>query len=195
MAVDDIEGGHLEGRGHLVLDDLDPGAGTDGRVLVLERLQAADVKAHGGIKFESVAARGPAVAETADFHADLVDEDDSGMGFMDGPREAAHGVGHETGVAADLGVAHIALEFGLGNQGRHGVDHHELNGGGAHQHISDVEGLFAVVRLGNNQVVSVDAEGAGVRHVESVFGVDEGAGASALLAFSDEVQRESRFAR
>ena len=44
---------------------------------------------------------------------------------------------------------------------------------GAHQHVGDLERLLAGVRLGDQQLVDVHAEVAGVRGVERVLGVDE----------------------
>src|SRR5699024_1860921 len=57
-AVEDVELGLLEGRGHLVLDDLDPGAVADRVGAGLEGLDAADVHAHGGVELERLAAGG-----------------------------------------------------------------------------------------------------------------------------------------
>ena len=44
----------------------------------------------------------------------------------------------------------------------------------ADEHLGDLERLLAVVRLGDEQVVRVDAELLGVLGVERVLGVDEG---------------------
>src|SRR5690606_40753544 len=62
----------LERRRDFVLDDLDPGFVADDLVALLDRADAADVQAHGGIELERVAARGSfGVAEhDADLHAE-----------------------------------------------------------------------------------------------------------------------------
>jgi hypothetical protein len=52
---------------------------------------------------------------------------------------------------------------------------------GAHQRVGDFQRLLAGVGLGNQQVLEIDAELAGVNGVERVLGVDEGADAAALL--------------
>ena len=114
---------------------------------------------------------------------------------MDGAREAAHGVRHEAGMAAYLRFAHVAFKFGLRNEGRHGVDHHKVNRAGAHQHVGNVQCLFAVVGLRDEQLVSIDAKALGVGHVKGVFGVDKGAGAAHALALGDDVQGKGGFAR
>src|SRR3712207_2495299 len=51
-AVQDVELRLLEGRGHLVLDDLHPRAVTHRVGAVLEGLDAPDVQAHGGVRSE-----------------------------------------------------------------------------------------------------------------------------------------------
>ena len=58
---------------------------------VLDGADAADVEAHRGVELERVAAgRGLGVAEhDADLHADLVDEDDDGVGALDVAGELA----------------------------------------------------------------------------------------------------------
>src|SRR5207302_3082678 len=50
LAVDDVELGLLERRGHLVLDHLDPGAVADHLAGVLEALDAPDVEPHRGVE-------------------------------------------------------------------------------------------------------------------------------------------------
>ena len=114
---------------------------------------------------------------------------------MDSAGETAHGVGHEPGMAAHLGFAHVAFQLGLGNQGRHRVDDHHIHRAGAHQHVRDVQGLFAVIRLGDEQFVGVHAQAPGIGHIQGVLGVHKGAGAPQLLTFSDDVQGERGFAR
>ena len=93
----------------------------------------------------------------------------------DGAGELAQRLAHEPGLHAHVGVAHLALELGLGDQGGHRVDDHHVDGAGADQRLDDLEGLLAGVRLGDEQIVGADAELAGVADVEGVLGVDEGA--------------------
>ena len=55
-------------------------------------------------------------------------------------------------------------------------------------------GLLAVVRLGDEQVIGLDAEFSGVARVQRMLGIDEGGDAAALLGFGDDVQRQGRLA-
>ena len=75
----------LERRRDLVLDDLDLGFVADHFVARFNGTGTADIQAHGGIEFQGVAAsrRFRAAEHDADFHADLVDENDQGVGAVD----------------------------------------------------------------------------------------------------------------
>jgi hypothetical protein len=99
--------------------------------------------------------------------------------------QLAQGLAHQAGLQADVAVAHLALDLGLGRQGGDRVDHDHVDGAGAHEHVGDLQGLLAEVRLRDQQVVGAHAELAGVADVEGVLGVDEGAHAAALLGLGD----------
>ena len=98
-------------------------------------------------------------------------------------------------MTAHLALAHVAFQFGLRDEGGHGVHHHQVHGAGTHQHVGDVQGLLTVVGLGDEQLVGVDAQAPGVVHVQGVFGVHEGTGAAHFLAFGDDVQGKGGLAR
>ena len=66
---------------------------------------------------------------------------------------------------------------------------------GAHEHVGDLERLLAVVGLGHEQLVDVDADLLGVQRVHRVLGVDEGAHPSQLLRLGEHVVDERRLAR
>ena len=63
------------------------------------------------------------------------------------------------------------------------------------QCVGDLQRLLARVRLGDQQLLQIDAELARIGRVERMLGIDEGAGAAGLLRFSDGVQRQRRLAR
>src|SRR5262249_29723212 len=75
LAVEDVELGLLERRGHLVLHDLDLGPAADHGLGLLEGRDAADVEAHRGVELERAGARGGlGVAERrADLFAPVVE--------------------------------------------------------------------------------------------------------------------------
>ena len=81
-----------------------------------------------------------------------------------------------------MAVAHLAFELGARHQGRHLVDDQDVDRAGADQRIGDLQRLLPGVRLGDQQLVDIDAELAGVAGVERVLGIDEGAGAAAFWA-------------
>src|SRR5262249_8321068 len=129
LVVHNVELGVLEGRGDLVLDDAGAGAAAHGLLALLDRAGAADGDADGGGELEGAAAgRGLGGAvHHADLLADLVDEDDGAVAPGDDAGELAHGLGHEAGLEADDGLAHLALDLGLGDEGGDGVDDDEIN--------------------------------------------------------------------
>src|SRR5690606_3614417 len=196
-AVHDVELCLLEGRRHLVLDDLDARFVADDFVAFLDGTDASDVETDRRIELERVTTRGGfRVAEhDADLHADLVDEDDHAVGALDGGRELAQCLAHEACLQTRQRITHVAFDFGLGRERRDGVDDDEINGTRTHQGISDFECLLARVGLRDEQVFEVDAQLGGVLDVERVFGVDEGAGAAKLLHFGDDLQRKRGLAR
>ena len=78
--------------------------------------------------------------------------------FDSEPEQLAHGLGHQARLQADVRVAHLPLDLGPGHQRRHRVDHDDVEGRGAHQHVGDLERLLAGVRLGHQQLVDVHAQ-------------------------------------
>jgi len=97
---------------------------------------------------------------------------------------------HQTGLEAHVGVAHLALDLGLGGQGCHRVHHDHVNRAGTHQHVGNLQGLLASVGLGNEELGDVHPQLLGVLGVEGVLGVDEGAGAALLLGLGHHLQGE-----
>ena len=58
---------------------------------------------------------------------------------------------------------------------------------------AEVERLFAVVGLGDEQFVHLHAQGGGVVDVEGMLGVDEGGHTTGLLGLGDGMQGQRRF--
>ena len=197
LAVDDVELGLLEGRGDLVLRDLDADAVADRLDAVLERLDAADVEAHRGVELERPAARrGLGVAEhDADLLAQLVREDADRLGAVERAGELAERLRHQPGLQADVRVAHLALDLGLRRERGDRVDRDDRQRARADEELGDLERLLAGVGLRDEQLVDVDADPLGVDGVHRVLGVDEGADAAAALRLGDDVVDERRLAR
>jgi hypothetical protein len=136
------------------------------------------------------------VVEAAEHHADLlaqlVREDADRSGPVQRPRQLPEGLGHEAGLEADVGVAHLALDLRLRHQGRDRVDRDHVEGPRAHQEVGDLERLLAVVGLGDEELVGVDPDAARVGRVHRVLGVDEGGEAAPALRLRDDVVEERR---
>ena len=109
----DVELGSAERRRHLVLDHLDAGAIADHFVADLDRLDAAHVQTHGGIELERLTAGGGfRVAEHhADLLAQLVCENDSGLGLVDCARKLAECLRHQAGLHTHAGIAHVTFDL------------------------------------------------------------------------------------
>ena len=157
---------------------------------------AADVEADRGVETECPSAGGGfgGAEHDADFHAELVDEDDGGAGAVGGAAQLAEGSAHEPRLEPDVRVAHVAIELGLRDQGGDGVDDHEIDRAALDEDFGDVERLFAAVGLADEELFRVDAEVLRVVHVEGVLGVDERGGATLGLALGDGVEGERRLA-
>src|SRR5476649_1672794 len=197
FSIKDVEVGFLERRRDLVLDDLDLGFVADHFVARFDRAGTADVQAHGSVELQGVTAgrRFRAAEHDADFHADLVDEDDQRVGAVDRAGQLAQRLRHQTRLQARQRIAHVAFDFGAWRQRGHRVDDDQVDAARTDQRVADFQRLFAGVRLRDQQLVQVDAQFLCVADVQRVFGVDEGAGAAQLLHFSNSLQGQRGFAR
>ena len=91
-----------------------------------------------------------------------------------------------------MAVAHVALDLGLRHECGDGVDDDDVDGTAAHERVDDIECLLARIRLGDQEIIDVDAELRGVDRVERVLGIDEGGDAAVLLCLRDHVQGNRR---
>ena len=117
-----------------------------------------------------------------------------GVGLLDVGGQLAQGLAHQAGVQADHLVAHFAFDFGARGERGDRVDDDDVDRAGADQHVGDFKGLFAGIRLRDQQLADIDAELLGVLRIECVFGVDEGGDAAELLHFGDDLQTEGSLA-
>ena len=187
----------LNGRRDLVLDDLDPDPVADRLGALLEGLDAAQIEALRGVELQRPAARlGLGAAEAdPDLLADLVREQADGLRPVEVAGELAERLRHQPRLQADLDLAHLALELDPRRQRRDRVDGDEIDRSGAGQHVDDLERLLAVVGLGDQQLVGVDADPPRVDRIDRVLGVDERADAAPGLSLGDDVVDERRLAR
>jgi hypothetical protein len=92
-------------------------------------------------------------------------------------------------------IAHLAVEFGLGNQRGHRIDHQHVDRARGDQRAGDFERLLAVIGLRHQQIVDIHAQLARIIRIERVLHVDERRHPALLLRFGDHLQRDGRFAR
>ena len=131
----------------------------------------------------------------ADLLADLVREQAQRLRAVEVAGELAHRLAHHPRLQADGLVAHLALELDARRQRGDRVQRHDVDGAGAHEHVADLQRLLAVVGLGDEQLVDVDADLPRVERVHRVLGVDEGADPAELLGLGEDVVDERRLAR
>ena len=193
LAVEDVELGLLERRGHLVLDDLDAGAVAHRVGAVLERLDAPHVEADRGVELQRLAAGGGLgrAEHHADLLAQLVDEDRGGVGVADSAPVSLRSAWLIRRACRPTWLSPISPSISARGTSAATESMTMMSmRAGADQHVGDLERLLAGVGLADQQRVDVDAEGLGVLGVERVLGVDERRDAAGLLRVGDRVQGE-----
>ena len=108
--------------------------------------------------------------------------------------QLAQRLAHQPRLQAHVLIAHLALDLGLGHERGDRVDDDQIDRAAAYERLQDVERLLSGVWLAHEQLPDVDAERAGVVHVERVLGVDERGDAARALDLGDRVQRQRRLA-
>src|SRR5262249_52132044 len=194
--VHQVELGLAERRRHLVLDHAHLGPRADRYIAVLDARHFADVQAHRAVELQGQAAgsRFGVAEHDADLLADLVDEDHARLGAGDGRIEDAQRLAHEAGLNADVRIADLALNLGLGHQGGHGINDDQIDGVGLDQHLGDAQRLLGVARLADQQAFQIDADALGPAGIEGVLGVDVGGHAALFLGVGHGVQGHGRLA-
>src|SRR5207244_13339295 len=109
--------------------------------------------------------------------------------------ELAQRLAHQPGLDTDEGIAHLAFNFGPWDEGRDRVHDDAIDAARADQCLRDLQGLLAGIRLAYQELVHVDAAGAGIRRIQSVLDVDECNDAAAALCFRENVLAERGLAR
>ena len=112
-----------------------------------------------------------------------------GFGLADHTGNLAQSLRHEPGLQTDMGIAHFAVDFGLGNQCGNLFDNDNIDGTASYQCFSDFKGLFACIGLGNDQVFNIYPKGFCIYGIQRMLGIDEGCFATSLLGFGDCMQR------
>ena len=114
--------------------------------------------------------------------------------LRDGRVQNAQRLAHQAGLQAHVRIADLAFDLGPRHQGRHRVDDDDVHGVGFDEHLGDLERLFAVGRLADEQPLQIDAQALGPARIEGVFGVDERRHAALPLGVGDGVQGDGRLA-
>src|SRR5215210_1293742 len=196
LSVHHVELHRLERRGHLVLDDLNPRLVAHRVVADLQRPDAPDVQPHAGIELQRPPPRRR--LRRAKHHPyllpELVDENSGRIGTSERARELPQSLAHEPSLKPHMRVAHLSLDLSPRYKGGDRVYNDDVEGAASDEGIRYLQGLLAVIRLGEVEVFEIHPDGLGVGRVEGVLGVDEGGEASCSLRLGDDVQGEGRLA-
>ncbi len=92
-------------------------------------------------------------------------------------------------------VAHLTFDLGAWYKRRHRVNDHHIDGVTAHQRVYNLQRLLTRVRLGNQQILGVNAAVCGIRAVHRVFSVNKGCIATRPLGTGNDVLAERRLTR
>ncbi len=92
-------------------------------------------------------------------------------------------------IAREREIEPVSLRnaFGARHQGRHRIDDQHVDRARTDEGVRDLQRLLAGIRLGDQQIVYIDAELAGIGRVERVLGIDEGTSPAAALRLGDDV--------
>src|ERR1035438_7326243 len=96
-------------------------------------------------------------------------------------------LGGKDNFAADREAAEQAIVANPAQRGD-GIDDDYVDDVGGDQGIGDFESLFAAIRLRQEQVVDIDAEGARIGGIERMFRIDERGRAAGRLRLSNQMQ-------
>ena len=91
-----------------------------------------------------------------------------------------------------MAVSHIAVDLRLRNQCRYRVHDNDIHCPGAYHRLCNLEGLLAIVRLGDVQIINIHTDILRVHRVKCVLCVDKACNTAALLYFCHHVQCHSR---
>ena len=93
-----------------------------------------------------------------------------------------------------MAVPHFAFYFGAGHEGRHGVDDDDVDGAAAYQGVTDFQSLLAVIRLGDEEVVHIDTQTAGILRIQRMLCIDKGGVPAHFLRFRNHMQSDGGLA-
>ena len=164
-------------------------------VAVLEVLSLSDIHTDGCIELQCLTAgRDLRVAvHDADLFTELVDEHNNTVGLCDRTCKLSERLAHQSCLKTDMGCAHIAVDFLLGNKRRNRVNDNDIDGTGTDERIGNFQRIFAAVRLGNEQIIDVDTECLCIQRIKRVFRVDECCFTAHLLGLGNDMQSNGRF--
>ena len=94
-----------------------------------------------------------------------------------------------------MGVPHLPLYLGPGDQGGDAVHHHHIDGVAPYQGFGYLQGLLPRIGLGDEKLIDIDADVGGVSGVQGVLDIDIGRHAPLFLGLCDDVLAQGGLTR
>ena len=194
LAKHDVELAVAEWGSHLVLHNLHSGFVSYYFTAVLDDRNFAHIDTDAGIELQGISTSG--CLRISEHHANLlaqlVDEDARSVGLVDGARELAQCLAHQSGMQTDLVIAHIALNLCLRSECGYGVNHDDVHSARTDELVCDLQCLLTIVWLADEKIVDVHAQILSIEAVKRVLCIDESCHASRLLTFGDGMDGQRR---
>ncbi len=108
--------------------------------------------------------------------------------------QLAQCLAHQARLQTDMGIPISPSSSALRHQGGDRINHQNVDRARTHQRIGDLKRLLTGIGLGDQQIVQIDTQLAGIDRIKRVFGIDKGADAACLLGFGHDMQRQGRLA-
>src|SRR6516225_7758230 len=94
-----------------------------------------------------------------------------------------------------MAVAHLAFEFGARHQGGDRIDDQDIDRSRADKRVCYFQRLLSSIGLGNQQIIDINTELAGIGRVERMLGVDKSTGPATSLRLGNDMKCQGRLTR
>ena len=94
-----------------------------------------------------------------------------------------------------MAIAHLTIDLRLRNEGCDRVDDQDIDRAGAHHRLGDLQCLLTGIRLGNIEIIDINADVLRVLRIQCMLCIDEAGDPATLLYFGHGMERERRLTR
>ena len=179
----------FERRSDFIFNNFNASTATNHIVTVFQSIHSTHVNTNSRIELQRTTTGSSfRVAEhNANFFTNLVDENSSAFRFCNQTSQFTQRLAHQTSLQTNMGVAHFAFDFCTRNQSRNGVNYDNINCTTTNERVANFQCLFAIVRLGNQKIVYVNAQFTSIFRVKCMFSIDERRITAHFLSFCNHM--------